>query len=397
MMNILKHFLFFGLFALMSCSSPYPDVPAKYHPLLADAMLKAGSHADTLKKALGAVPASQREAMAYLIAYMPTHDLTSVSAQLLIDNVTYAYIAREQYDWCKSLPDSIFLNEVLPYYNVTEQRDNWRKDFYTRFSPYVKGCKTLREAIDAVNKNVRNELGVDYNTKRRASDQGPFESIESKMASCTGLTILLNDAFRAVGIPARFAGTANWFDNRGNHSWNEVWIDGEWYFTEYYPEALNRSWFATDAAKATAGSTNNGIFAVSYKPTGAYFPLVWDEAKPINALEVTPRYLDVCSYAIKRNQNDNRIKLDINAYTEQGYQKNADNRIPADITLFCGDKQVGGGTTCNAQQDLNNTLSFLVAPNEEYTLICVYDTLRKTVYVKTGATDMVATVTMTQD
>lgn len=387
MTKILKFFFLLALGAAVGCSSKYPGVPEKYHALLDSALVKAGDHAPELKKALEAVPASEKEGMAYLIAYMPEYDLKSIPADLLIDNVHYAYIARNQYEWCKTLPDSVFLNEVLPYHNVTENRDNWRKDFYDRFSPYVKDCKTLKEAVYAVNKNVRDELLVDYSTKRRASDQGPFESMESKMASCTGLTILLNDAFRAVGIPARFAGTANWFDNRGNHSWNEVLIDGVWYFTEYYPEDLNKSWFAADAAKATVGSANNGVFAVSYKPTGTLFPLVWDEAKPVNALEVTPRYLEVCAYAIKRDEKDSRVQLDLEAFTAAGYDAKSDNRIPVDITVFCGDQQVGGGTTCNPTQDLNNYLTFLVEPNQEYTIISVYESLRKEEKVKVGSED----------
>lgn len=376
-----------SLFAV-SCSNPYPEVPVKYHALLDSAFVHAGENGTELKKVLAETPAEQKEGMAYLIAYMPDYDLTSLSAEVLKENVEYAYRARREFEWCKELPDSIFFNEVLPYHNVTETRDNWRKMFYERFSPYVKDCATLKEAVYAVNKNVRDELLVDYNTKRRASDQGPFESMESKMASCTGLTILLNDAFRAVGIPARFAGTANWFDNRGNHSWNEVLIDGEWYFTEYYPEDLNRSWFATDAAKATVGSKNNGIFAVSYKPTGSYFPLEWDPAKKVNAVEVTPRYLEVCAYAIARDEKDSRVKLDLEAFNHLGYQAAHDNRIPVDITLYEGEKQIGGGTTCSTQQDLNNYLTFLVDPEKEYTVVCVYDSITKKEIVKVSKEDM---------
>lgn len=394
MIRILKNLILCCLIGMAGCNTPYPGVPQSYHTLLDSALLKAGGNAPALQSALAGVPESQREAMAYLIAYMPDYDLTSVSAEMLIDNVKYAYIARNEYSWCKNLPDSVFFNEVLPYHNVTEQRDNWRKAFYDRFSPYVKECSTLKEAIYAVNRNIRDELLVDYNTKRRASDQGPFESIDLKMASCTGLSILLTDAFRAVGIPARFAGTNNWFDNRGNHSWAEVLIDGQWYFTEYYMEDLDRAWFATDAAKATAGSTNNGIFAVSYKPTGTFFPSIWDENKHVNAIEVTPRYLDVCAYAIERKADDKRIKLSINGFNAAGFSKNCDNRIPVDITLKCKGKQIGGGTTCNNREDLNNTLSFLVEPDEEYTIVCVYDSVQKTVTAKAGSKDMTVAVVM---
>src|SRR6478752_4758171 len=46
-------------------------------------------------------------------------------------------------------------------------------------------------------------LKVGYSTERRAANQSPSESRESGKASCTGLSILLSDACRSVGIPAR--------------------------------------------------------------------------------------------------------------------------------------------------------------------------------------------------
>lgn len=57
-------------------------------------------------------------------------------------------------------------------------------------------------------------------------------------ASCTGLSIFLVNACRAVGIPARLAGTPSWVQDRrdspeerfNNHNWVEVW-DGTWSFT----------------------------------------------------------------------------------------------------------------------------------------------------------------------
>jgi transglutaminase-like putative cysteine protease len=39
--------------------------------------------------------------------------------------------------------------------------------------------------------------------------------------------VLVVDACRAVGIPARVAGVPAWTGSRGNHTWAEVW-DGSW-------------------------------------------------------------------------------------------------------------------------------------------------------------------------
>ena len=291
-MNI-KSVLVLLAFGLSACSSGrYAGVPKEYHALIDRTIVTAGDNAKELKKALKEVPRNEREGMAFLISYMPERDARSLSADFLLENVQYAYKARAEFPWAKEVPDSVFLNDVVAYANLNENRESWRKDFYERFKKYVAPCKTMREAIDSVNKNVRDELLVDYNTKREKPDQAPYESMRQHMASCSGLSILLTDAFRAVGIPSRVAGTPAWHDDRGNHNWNEVWIDGQWRFTEYYPsDDLDQSWFLTDAGKAIKEDVRKAISAASFKPTGTYFPLVWDEdIRYVHAENVTDRY-----------------------------------------------------------------------------------------------------------
>ncbi|MCC8173062.1 MAG: transglutaminase-like domain-containing protein [Odoribacter sp.] len=230
-------------FCFISCNSEYKDIPKQYIPLLKTAFEKAGENRSELEKALAETPKDQKKGMAFLIAYMPDRDLKELHADFLLENVEYAYKAKEEFPWAKAIPDSIFLNDVLPYVSLNETREKWRVDFYNRFLPYVEDCQDIFIAIDSINQNIRDEVMVDYSTRREKPDQSPFESIRQGMASCSGLSILLVDAFRAVGIPARIAGTPLWHDERGNHNWVEVWADGKWYFTEYYPFRLNEAWF----------------------------------------------------------------------------------------------------------------------------------------------------------
>ena len=195
-------------------------------------VLNQSSRTDSLRLLLHKTPHDEQEAMAYLIVCMPQGDRDTMNLDLLKENVAYACRVRPEFSWTKALPDSIFLNEVLPYAVVDETRDSWRQDFYNRFAPRVAKCADIRAAIDTINRIIPEVVGVEYNTLREKTNQSPAESIRQGMASCTGLSILLVDAFRSVGIPARFAGTAAWHDNRGNHSWTEVWIDGTWFSTK---------------------------------------------------------------------------------------------------------------------------------------------------------------------
>lgn len=368
-MNI-KSVLVLLAFGLSACSSGrYAGVPKEYHALIDRTIATAGDNAKELKKALKEVPRNEREGMAFLISYMPERDAKSLSADFLLENVQYAYKARAEFPWAKEVPDSVFLNDVVAYANLNENRESWRKDFYERFKKYVAPCKTMREAIDSVNRNVRDELLVDYNTKREKPDQAPYESMRQHMASCSGLSILLTDAFRAVGIPSRVAGTPAWHDDRGNHNWNEVWIDGQWRFTEYYPsDDLDQSWFLTDAGKAIKEDVRKAIYAASFKPTGCYFPLVWDEdIRYVHAENVTDRYTSLYRAQLSATPADgSHVALRVMVFKDKDHAEASGDRVATNLDVFKGEKQLYGGRSTGATQDMNDVLTFNVEKNQQY-------------------------------
>ena len=368
----MKHLLFILFLGLIACSEgKYNNIPEKYHNLLDKALATAGNNAIELQTALEKAPAEQKEGMAFLISYMPERDLKELKADFILENSAYAYKAREQFSWAKQIPDSIFFNEVLPYVSLNEKRENWRKEFFDRFSKYVVNCSDIFEAIDSINQNVRDEVLVDYSTKRKKPDQAPFESMEQHLASCTGLSIILTDAFRAVGIPSRVAGTPNWHDERGNHNWTEVWANGKWYFTEYYfPGQLDNAWFFADAGKAIKNDREKAIYASSFKPTGISFPLVWDEnIKYVAAENVTDRYTELYRKHLASISTDgNHVSLRVMAFKNKNQDKESDDRVAVNLDIFEGSKQMGGGRTSGPTQDMNDVLTFALEKNKTYTI-----------------------------
>ena len=218
-----------------------------------------------------------------------------------------------------------------------------------------------------MNLNIRDELEVDYNTKRSIVNISPVQAEKEKMATCTGLSFLLIDAFRSVGIPARIAGTPLWTNKRGNHSWVEVWIDGIWYFTEYYPDSLNKSWFLADAGKADPEMPIHWIYAASYKPTGTYFPRVWNkDAKDIHGVNVTKRYIDLYQKQLAGQKlKANEILVDVILYKKSG-SESAENRVSEEISVWEADKKVVFGFTPMPTDDLNKYLIFKLKKGVDY-------------------------------
>ena len=349
----------------------YSGVPKKYHALIDQTLTVAGDNAKELQKALKSVSKEQKEGMAFLISYMPERDAKTLTADFLKEHVQYAYKAKAEFPWAKEVPNDIFLNDIVAYVNLNENRESWRKDFYERFRKYVANCKTMREAIDSVNKNIRDEVVVDYNTKREKADQAPYESMRLHMASCSGLSILLTDAFRAVGIPSRVAGTPNWYDERGNHNWSEVWVDGDWHFTEYYPsEDLDKSWFMADAGKAIKEDVMKAIYAASFKPADTYFPLVWDwNIHYVHAVNVTDRYTSLYRAQLSAvPADDHHVDLRVMVFKDKDHAEASGDRVATNLDVFSGDKQLFGGRSTGATQDMNDVLTFKVEKNKSYTI-----------------------------
>lgn len=386
---------------IWGCQSKYPGVPKTYNTLLDSAFVKAGENAAEIQKALSDAPVKQKEGMAFIIAYMPKRDLTSLKADFLLENSEYAFKAREKYSWCAALPDSVFFNEVLPYANISENRDAWRKSFYERFAKYADDTDNMVSVLMAIANNIKDETGVEYNTKRSRVDISPLQAIKENMATCTGLSILLTDAYRAVGIPSRIAGTAMWTNYRGNHTWSEVLIDNEWQFIEYYPDTLNKSWFLADAGKADPENMFHWVYAASYKqteipyyaaPDGSIMNVIDVHKLPENIRprfekmkaraknsdkkepsawghNVTQRYIDLYQESIKNSQlKDDELMANIVVFTNANTTK-SESRLSCRVDVSLDGKDLNFGYSPRKTDDMNQFLQFKLKKETAYKFV----------------------------
>ncbi len=303
--------------------------------------------------------------MRFLVENMPTRDLQALSADYLLENVAVAYEAFGKAPWRDRVPKEIFFNDVLPYASVDESRDAWRKRLYEMAAPLVVNCKTPSEAAQRLNEKIFPLTGVRYSTERRSANQGPLETLESRIATCTGLSVLLVDACRAVGVPARVAGTPLWFNKRGNHTWVEIWDNG-WHFTgaaEPDPAGLNRGWFTHDASQAIKDHPRHAIYASSFARTGLAFPTVWARnVQYVSAVNVTERYTPAQGLA-----ETNSVRLLVKVL-----DRPAGKRIAARVSVIDTNNPATAkleeleGMSRDESADLNDILPLQVAFNGAY-------------------------------
>ncbi len=284
---------------------PTPGDPALAAAVEA-ALQKAGANRRELARALADIGDEYRPGLFFLIANMPERDLVRLKADFLSENVKLAYQAWRNAPWAAQVSEPQFFQYILPFAHFNERRDNWRRDFYERFHAEVWTFKDPIDAVRWLNATLNDTVNVHYHAwKRPKSDQSPYESIAASYASCTGLSVLLADACRAVGIPARLVGVARWAKTGGNHTWVEVWggpaepTDGvairRWYNVgDTGSDPRKGDWVNERCREQTdAGKPLHSVHAACFRRAALHFPLAWDlELDYVPALNVTRFYTD---------------------------------------------------------------------------------------------------------
>ena len=333
---------------------------------LATALATAGANRAQIELALAQVPQNQRAGLEFLIANMPAPDLQTLSAKFLLDHVAGVYRAFDATPWKNQIPQQIFFNDVLPYASLNEKREDYDALLQDKIKPIVAGAQTPGEAALALNKQLFPAVGVKYSTARQRPDQCVSMSLASGLASCSGLSILLVNACRAAGVPARVVGTPMWSSERGNHTWVEVWDKGDWHYigaAEPDDKGYDHGWFEGDAAAAKDDGLH-AIYATSWQQTGTHFPLVWDDNLDwVSAQNVTTRY----AKDAKPQPTLTRLQI--------GFVGPDKKRVAAKVKLTnnADATQTFEGTTVDESGDTNNFLTFNVPRAATYSLTVDYD------------------------
>ena len=189
----------------------------------------------------------EREAMEFLYAYMPLSDLADYEPEFYLQQVRYAFKAREEMAWGKEVPEDVFRHFVLVYRVNNENLDTARMVFYRELKERVKGM-TMEEAALEVNHWCHEHVAY------RAADartSAPLATLRTSLGRCGEESTFTVTALRAIGIPARQCYTPRWAHCDDNHAWVEVYVDGEWKFLgacEPDPR-LNMGWFSVPSTR----------------------------------------------------------------------------------------------------------------------------------------------------
>jgi tetratricopeptide (TPR) repeat protein len=248
---------------------------------LSTALLAAGENRPELEETILEISPSRLEAFIFLLLNMPESDLRNLDSGYLLENIDCAFQVQNIWPFLPEIPKDIFLNYLLPYAQLGEKRDSWRKDFMTRWMPAVNECKSVGEVVMSLQIWLPHKLELTFDNENRSHpDWSVGEIIKHKTGNCVGFSIMLADACRSVGIPARVATIPKWKDVPGGHAWVEVWDQGEWrHISAFDQSPMNRTWMEKRTAETDTTEFNHRIYGASFRRTDIqirrYGPNVW--------------------------------------------------------------------------------------------------------------------------
>jgi transglutaminase-like putative cysteine protease len=257
--------------------------------------------------AIAPAPEDVERAVAWLRQHQPARHLEGREMEsrpneaFLRSHAKRLLQARLATPWADDVPEELFAEFVLPYWNLDEPKDAWIETLQPVAMTIVAGAATPGEAIVRLNDQLFKAVGVSYHaTRRPRPNQNVSETVGCGFASCTGLSIVLVNACRSVGIPARVVGIADWvspagptFTGNGNHAWVEAWDGRQWRFigaSESSP--LDQTWFAEKAKLSIDSNPTQAIYAAAPgKPEDDHYPLVWaPRDRSVKGINVTRLY-----------------------------------------------------------------------------------------------------------
>ena len=153
-------------------------------------------------------------------------DRGSMTGAILEDHLLNAMNTR--YSWYEDLPDSIFINYLLPFRIDNEPLSSYRSTLKAWIGRRVQPWETAVAMAEGIRGVITQAIALTGH-----SDDGlmltPTQIIPSGQASREGRWILLGASLRTFGIPVR--PVKGWFPgvDRNLYLWFDIWTDDGWY------------------------------------------------------------------------------------------------------------------------------------------------------------------------
>ncbi|MCI9173408.1 MAG: transglutaminase domain-containing protein [Lachnospiraceae bacterium] len=207
-----------------------------------------GPFLEEIRQKLSECAPKEQMLMKFLYGTMPLRDLAEYPFETFLDFVRHGIRLRERMEWCRELPEEIFLNDVLYYRINSENIEQCRSFFYEKLKDRIQG-KSLEEAVLEINYWCAERCAYEASDLRTLSPMGMYRAGAGR---CGEESVFAVTALRSVGIAARQVYAPWWAHCDDNHAWAEVYVRGDWHFLGACEpeEALDQGWFVNASSRA---------------------------------------------------------------------------------------------------------------------------------------------------
>ncbi|MCK4340543.1 MAG: hypothetical protein KAY37_02320 [Phycisphaerae bacterium] len=153
------------------------------------------------------------------------HDLETITAEYLIENIDLAFQAWREKPWARDLTFEAFREHILPYRGSNEPLNPWRAACLERYADLplkLDDLQDLRAAAQLLQKDVGVWVRFDELYYLHPTDQGFEEMCERRVGRCEDITNMQMYAMRANAIAAASDYTPFWADRDNNHAWQVI-------------------------------------------------------------------------------------------------------------------------------------------------------------------------------
>ncbi len=298
----------------------------------------------------------------------------------------------QELPWKKDVPAELVAQYIDGKQLLDENPSEWHATLREIFYPHVKDLKTAEEAAFFIAKNIGKLTGVHYSTERSRACLNPIEALTEKKASCTGLSILFAAALRSVDIPSRIAGVVSWNHVRGNHTWTEVWVNGEWRMLEFGEGGYDTGWVMEAVGMLDNKNPYQRVLATTGKPATqenpTHFYLPWAfHNKSVGAEDVSVRYQQLAKKWYEKNgipADTQRLMVDVQPRSAEDVQVKL---------VDAKGKELSAGLLPKPQQDMRDMLRLVLPRDEKQTYFLLFPTGDKIEVKPTGAAVQVIRLT----
>ncbi len=158
-----------------------------------------------------------------------TPDLTTISADYLINNIERAFEAHDRSLYKDSVRFDDFLKYVLPYRrNNGYAVEEWREHFLAEYGDYLTAYTSPRELADSLLERLKH-----YKVEWKEIGDYPYVRLDdyllSQVSRCPARCWFNSMLLSALGIPCTIDYVPAWGNRNSSHEWNALVIDGKTY------------------------------------------------------------------------------------------------------------------------------------------------------------------------